>query len=233
MRILFFALLGINAAALILQLTVWKPETSAGSAPVAMPASREGGTLALLAERGDAPVSAPERPAVLTTHQEGGEAEALCVVVGPFPTLLRAEYFVEALAALEVGAEVRELEVPEGEGYWLYLPPEPSKKLALERLREVQAQDIDSYLIPRGELANGISLGMFTREALALEQQAAVAELGYDADIKVITRTRSEIWVRVDRPQSQRLSRATWHQLLEREKGVEKLQKYCQGVASE
>lgn len=232
MRILFFALLGLNAAALILQLTVWKPEAGARPAPAAMPASRDGGTLELLSERGDAPVSAAGRPAVLATSQEGG-GEELCVVVGPFPALLRAEYFVEALAALEVEAEVRELEVPEGEGYWLYLPPEPSKKLALERLREVQGQDIDSYLIPRGELENGISLGMFTREALALEQQAAVRELGYEAEIKTITRTRSEIWVRVDRPQSQRLSRAAWHQLLEREKGVEKLQKYCQGVASE
>ena len=230
MRVLFFALLGINAAALILQLTVWSPP---GVVPVAAPVvNQPGGGLLLLAERDQQSDTVPSRPETLAAQHEA-EGEELCVVVGPFPALLRAEYFTEALAALEVAAEVRELEVPEGDGFWLHLPPEPTKQLALERLREVQAQDIDSYLIPRGELVNGISLGMFSRESLALQRQAAIRELGYEADIKTVTRTRSEIWVQVDRISSQKLSRTTWQQLLQREKGVEKLQKYCQGVASE
>lgn len=230
MRIVFFALLGVNVAALVLQLTVWRTEVRA---PVAeIPATRAGGALELLSERGEPVVAAAGRPAVLAASDKAeGEDEQLCVVVGPFPALLRAEYFVEYLQALEVAAEVRELEVPEGEGHWLYLPSEPSKKLALERLREVQARGIDSYLIPRGELENGISLGMFTREELALAQQEEMRELGYEPAIKTITRTRSEIWVLVDRPQSQKLSRQAWGELLQREKGIEKLQKYCQGVA--
>ncbi|HEY7885505.1 MAG TPA: hypothetical protein VIC08_11235 [Cellvibrionaceae bacterium] len=226
MRIVFFALLGINVAALVLQLTVWRVEATI---PQVSAPGRADASLRLLSESDVSVDMVSDRSSSpLLAAREG---ESLCVVVGPFEALLRGEYFVEALQALEVGAEVRELEVPEGEGFWVYLPSEPTRKEALERLREVQAKNIDSYLIPRGELANGISLGMFTREELALEQQQQMREQGFAATIKTITRMRSEIWVLVDREDAQKLNRETWVRLLNRENDIEKLQKYCEGVA--
>ncbi|MDO3385513.1 SPOR domain-containing protein [Gilvimarinus sp. SDUM040013] len=227
MRLIFFALLGVNVAALVLQLTVWSvPEREVSVSNVA----RGGEKLRLLSELEGSRLSASRASAAapLPAAESG-----LCHTVGPFPRLLSAEYFVEALQALDVVARVDELEVPEGAGYWVHLPPEASKKEALKRLREVQAKQIDSYLIPKGELANGISFGMFTRAELAAARRDDMRSLGYDAEIREITRTRKEVWVVLGAGQAQKLSSEAWLELLSRENNVEKQQNYCSGVASE
>ncbi|UTF59420.1 SPOR domain-containing protein [Gilvimarinus sp. DA14] len=228
MRLIFFALLGLNVAALVLQLTVWQPEAPAG----AVASSRAGGkSLVLLSEKGGG-MSEPQ----VTPRQEqfvlSVDGQQLCDLVGPFARLLDAEYMQEALASMEVAAQVRELEVPEGVGYWVHLPPEPSKKEALQKLREVQAKQIDSYLIPRGELANGISFGMFTRRELADARVEDMKTLGYEVSVREVERTRKENWVLLAPGAAAKLDAAAWVELLGRENGVEKQQKYCSGVAS-
>lgn len=238
MKLIFFALLGLNAAALALQLTVWKPEPAAPERRVAVAAATGGEPLVLLSERESAPPAAARRDEIqrasfgATMEGRDGERERLCDMLGPFGRLLDAEYMVESLAAMEVVSSVRQVAVPEGVGYWVHLPPEPSKKEALKKLREVQAKQIDSYLIPRGELANGISFGMFTRQELAEARLSDMQELGYPAEIREITRTREEVWVLLEPGQAQSLSPELWSELLGRENGVEKQQKYCSGVAS-
>ena len=238
MRLIFFALLAVNVAVFILQLTVWRPPVA--DAPTARQVATGAARLQLLTE---AAVGSVE-PARLSGRRGGSggpaapasgrvaEQGALCDMVGPFPALLQAEYLVEHLQALEVAVRVRELDVPEGVGYWVYLAPEASRKEALARLHEVQAKQIDSYMIPRGELANGISFGMFTRQELAEARLQEMRELGYAAEVKEITRTHKEIWVVLDANQGQKIAEKAWVELLESENGIEKQQKYCQGVAS-
>lgn len=231
MRFIFFALLGVNVAALVLQLTVW--QAPGQQEPVRQAAGRGGDKLQLLSERKTSGLARSSAASVASAAQASVPATGLCDMVGPFERLLSAEYFVEALVALDVAALVKELEVPEGTGYWVHLPPESSKKEALKRLREVQAKQIDSYLIPKGELANGISFGMFTLEELAVARRDDMRSLGYEANIREITRTRKEIWVVLGQGQAQKLSSETWLDLLSRENNVEKQQNYCSGVASE
>ena len=233
MRVLFFALLGINVAALILQLTVWRPDMADG--PGVRHRSASGERLQLLSEvrQGDArqPLASGRRSSA--EPAAASPPSGLCDMVGPFSALLQAEYLQESLAALGVMADVRELEVPEGVGYWVHLPPEASRKEALQRLHEVQAQQIDSYLIPRGELANGISFGMFSRKALAEARLDEMRELGYAAQMREVTRTHKEIWVVLAAGEGQKIDENRWSELLEAENGIEKQQKYCQGVAPE
>ncbi|MBU2884556.1 SPOR domain-containing protein [Gilvimarinus agarilyticus] len=231
MRLIFFALLGVNVAVLVLQLTVWSAEEAVAvqSAPV----SSGGEALRLLSEGERSTQVSRSSEAARATVEASVPKEGLCDMVGPFERLLRAEYFVEALQALSVTATVKALEVPEGKGYWVHLPPESSKKEALGRLREVQAKQIDSYLIPKGDLANGISFGMFTRQELALAKLDEMQTLGYEAEIREITRTRKENWVVLGAGQAQKMSNERWLELISRENNVEKQQKYCSGVASE
>lgn len=234
MRLIFFALLGVNVAVLVLQLTVWSVDEPPAAVVARGPAA--GQSLTLLAERERNEAGPDSRDGRATT--KAGNAgmvprEGLCDMVGPFERLLRAEYLVESLSALDVGAEIREFDVPEGKGYWVHLPPEPSRQEALRRLREVQAKRIDSYLIPKGELANGISFGMFSRPELALARRDEMQALGYAAEIREITRTRREIWVVLGAGQAQKISNERWIELISQENNVEKQQKYCSGVASE
>lgn len=221
MRLVFFALLAVNVAVLILQLTVWRVGGGLGNVEH-VKNTRSGLHLASEGNSGVDDASGAPR-----------ELSDICTLVGPFPEQLRAEYFVEHVQALEVGASVQSIDVSDGVGYWVYLPPLPSKPQALEKLKEIQAKKIDSYLIPKGTLLHGISLGMFTRSELADLRQNEMSELGYQAEIKEISRTRQEMWVKINRLDAQEIAEQTWLMLLNKEKGIEKRQIYCSAIASE
>lgn len=157
----------------------------------------------------------------------------LCTLVGPFPELLKAEYFEERLAALDVIAAVQDLEVPGEVSYWIYLPPRDSRKQAFNELRELQAKGIDSYVIPKGELANGISFGMFSQPTLAKSRLEDMRSRGYPAELKEIARTYKEIWVVLAAAEAAKLSPESWLQVMASEDNLERRQNFCPPVASE
>lgn len=157
----------------------------------------------------------------------------LCSLLGPYAEIPAAESAAERLMALDVEARVRALEVSDGPGYWVYLPPEPSERAALARLHELQARQIDSYIIPRGDLAQGISFGMFSREPLAQERRDSLRELGYEARIREVERSHTETWVVVPLGQARSLGDSLWRELLAEAPGLERRQNFCPGVASE
>jgi len=157
----------------------------------------------------------------------------LCNLLGPYADIPAAESAAERLTALDVEARVRALEVSDGPGYWVYLPPEPSERAALARLHELQARQIDSYIIPRGELAQGISFGMFSRDSLAQQRRDSLRELGYEARIREIERSHTETWVVVPLSQGRSLGDSLWRELLAEAPGLERRQNFCPGVASE
>ncbi len=175
-------------------------------------------------------------------HEPGAEAGAdsdgvavsqpLCEFVGPFPGQLEAENFDEHLGALDVAAQVRRVEVQGEPSYWVYRAPEVSRKEALRRLHELQAKGIDSYVIPKGELENGISFGVFSRLSGAEARLAEVKRLGYVADIHRMERTYEEIWVVLGAGEEAKLGQELWLELLNREEGLERRQNFCPAVAS-
>ena len=65
--------------------------------------------------------------------------------------------------ALDIQAEIRSVDAAAGLDYWVYLAPLASRQASLRQLKELQARKIDSYIITQGDLANGISLGIFPR----------------------------------------------------------------------
>lgn len=159
--------------------------------------------------------------------------EPLCTLIGPFEKLLRAEYFVERLEALDVASKVQEVEIPGEVNYWVYLPPLGSRKAAFDKLREIQSKSIDSYVIPRGDLENAISFGVFSQKNLADERLRAMQAQGYEA--KIIERERSykEVWVVLEPGQNQALAPESWQNLMANESQLERRQNYCPAVASE
>ncbi len=161
------------------------------------------------------------------------DALPLCTLVGPFAERSVAESLGQRLQALDVSAEIRDLEVSDGQGYWVYLAPELSQREALRRLHELQAKQIDSYVIPRGELANGISFGMFSRQALAQARKEELQGLGYDARIREVERTHRETWVVMPVLQARALADRLWEELLAGHPETTLRQNLCPGVASE
>ncbi|GAA6154520.1 SPOR domain-containing protein [Pseudoteredinibacter isoporae] len=178
------------------------------------------------------PVESVENIEVATEITEVPESDPVCTLLGPFDELLQAEYAVEHLASLEVEAAIETLEIPGDPGFWVYLSPLPSRKEALRKLHELQAKGIDSYVIPKGDIVNGISFGMYSRGSSAQTRQKEVAGYGYQADIKEVVRSYEETWVVVQPSEAEKMNNESWQNFMNKRKGIERRENYCPGVAS-
>ncbi|MCY3812093.1 MAG: hypothetical protein OXH15_09880 [Gammaproteobacteria bacterium] len=108
-----------------------------------------------------------------------------CVALGPFDTLEEVNAIGQRIvSAGGEAAVVEEAEAGEPD-YFVYVEPAASRALAHRTWRELVAQGIDAFVIPRGERENGVSVGVFSRRELAEAQHDRVSELGFS----VITRT--------------------------------------------
>lgn len=163
----------------------------------------------------------------------GEKADAeFCTMIGPYGQLLQAEYAVESLAALGAAAHITPVEIKEGESYWVYLKPEMSEKEALRRLYELQKKNIESHIITKGELTNGISFGRFADYAEAEAKSAEIKNQGYEVEIKMLPKMIQETWVVIDAGFAEKIDETVWAGLLMKEPGLEKRQNFCLGVAS-
>ena len=112
-----------------------------------------------------------------------------CVALGPFETRDEAMAIGDEIAA--AGGETRLVEDSEvGEpDYFVYVEPASSRALAHRTWRELVAQGIDAFVIPRGERENGVSVGVFSRQELAEAQHARVSELGFSVATRTVRRS--------------------------------------------
>ncbi len=240
MRWVFFSLLFVNAVALVWQLLAPGDKASAADTNLAQRSRLEGVPgITLLNELKHNELAAMlqkkkrlRMTAKIDALPAANSEKPLCTLVGPFKQLLKAEYFVERMSALDINAEVQEVEIPEDVGFWVYLPPEVSRKEALRRLHELQGKGIDSYVIPKGELANGISFGMFSQQALALSRQKQMQRQGYDVEIKEVARSFKEVWAILTPAEAEKLGEDLWQKVLSGNPELDRRQNFCPTVAS-
>ena len=112
-----------------------------------------------------------------------------CVALGPFETRDEAMALGDEIVA--AGGETRLVEESDvGEpDYFVYVEPASSRALAHRTWRELVAQGIDAFVIPRGERENGVSVGVFSRRELAEAQHARVFELGFPVATRTVRRS--------------------------------------------
>jgi len=159
-------------------------------------------------------------------------SRSLCSLVGAFPNVVLAETFSQKLSGLGVKSKVKNLLVSSTVGYWLHLPPLSSRKEVLRRLRELQRQGVDSYVIPDGDLQNGISLGMFSEKQRAEELKKDIQGLGYRPEVLSVPRERRELWVFLEQSEADKISSERWLTLLSGKDLLQKQQNSCSDVAS-
>lgn len=237
MKAIFFLILIINSLFFAWQYFL-VDETSA---PTVVPINKEieaPQELLLLSERAD--VSAEKKlrkeraiaPSFAEQTATEKESPPLCTLLGPYEQLLQAEYAVERLAALGADVHIVPLEIKQGDSFWVYLNPEVSEREALNRLYELQKKNIESHIISKGELTNGISFGRFSVYDEAEMLAAEIRKHGYDAQIKIMPKTILETWVVVNSQFGEKIDDMIWKELIAKQKGLEKRQNYCLGVAS-
>jgi len=199
--------------------------------------SVKGEGLQLLAEQADTSMlQARVKPEVKTEAPLVGDEKPnaeFCTMIGPYSQLLQAEYAVERLVALGAVAHITLVEIKEGESYWVFLKPEVSEKEALRRLYELQKKNIESHVITKGELANGISFGRFADYVDAEARSNEIKQQGYEVEIKMLPKMIHETWVVIDAGFAEKIDETVWVDLLTKETTLEKRQNFCLGVASE
>lgn len=174
-------------------------------------------------------VSVSPRPHVA----ENPSVEAqLCTLLGPVMKPEDAKALLSRLNALQIQAKYVALQVDGNPDYWVYLRPEPTKDLAIEKLRELQGKQIDSFLIPQGDLANGISLGIFDSQENAEKHRQTISQLGYDAQLKVNPRGYLENWIAIYPDQVAGFSQELYNQLRMENSKLDLRKDECRKVAS-
>lgn len=130
---------------------------------------------------------------------------SVCLYLGSFEQEERARVVEQRLLSLDIQAQVRSVDAAAGVEYWVYLEPLASRQASLRQLRELQARRIDSYIITQGDLANGISLGIFPRSDSADSVMQRLRDVGYEPKMLELSRAHRSFWVRVA-PESRRLA---------------------------
>jgi len=122
--------------------------------------------------------------------------ESECTALGPFSSITKGQMVLERLEALEVSVELRAIDKIMGEfDYRVMIAPAVSLEVAFRKLRELQSQDIDSYVITKGKNALGISLGVFSNPGAATGLKEQMADSGYQVNIVDIARLTRGYWI--------------------------------------
>lgn len=154
-----------------------------------------------------------------------------CLFLGSFQGEDAARQIEQRLISLDIEAQVRAVDAAAGLDYWVYLAPLASRQASLRQLKELQARKIDSYIITQGDLANGISLGIFPRNDSAESVMQRLRDAGYEPLLRELPRAQRSYWVRVA-PESRRLADDVLQQLASDFKDLQHQIMPCESVAS-
>lgn len=121
-----------------------------------------------------------------------------CLIVGPYQDSARAVVMIARLESLGIISKYASIKMQSGFDYWVYIPPLSSRELAIAKLRELQDKKIDCFVIPEGEMANGISLGVFDSQDIAERHRSLIGAGGYNVEVKASPRSYLENWVVID-----------------------------------
>ena len=169
---------------------------------------------------------------VLAPRKDEPVESRVCWQIGPFNEEVSARQVVGRLAEVGIVLRLQAIDLAAGSDYWVYLPPEGSRNTAIKLLRELQAKKIDSFLITKGDLVNGISLGLFSQKARADAVFSKRIDQGYSPEIKEIVRINQEFWLILDERESGKLTDDLWQKIIQGNEMLERRKNYCDKIAS-
>ncbi len=172
-----------------------------------------------------APALIPLKAEVLPEPEPPPPIVMACFTLGPFKDEADAGRMYKALLALDVRAEQRLSERRVLKGYWVYLPPLKSYADARRKVQVLQEKGLDDmYIMGKGEVANAISLGLFSRKSTATERFNQVRRIDPATMMKPRHRVIKEKWLEltVDSAQTEKI--ASIAALADRQPGVELVQ---------
>ena len=123
-----------------------------------------------------------------------GEGATTCSALGPFDDVSEGQIVLERLVSMDFQVNLKAIDRPTGEfDFRVMIPPAASLEEAFRKLRELQSQGIDSYVITRGNDALAISLGVFS--TIKAARAAQQSNYGYESMIAKIQRLDRSYWI--------------------------------------
>lgn len=133
---------------------------------------------------------------VAEVESEIMQESAICYTLGPFKDENIMLQLRDSIAEFVTDLSIRKRQQSIKHRYWVYVPALSGKKqakLMAKKLRQKQINDF--YIVLRGSEKNSISLGHFREPAHANRRMRKVADLGFNAQIKVIYREYDIYWL--------------------------------------
>ncbi len=186
MRWVFLSLVCLN---LLVMVWFWRDQAGV-NVDQAVTTEQKGAVLVLLSELDENALSYKEI--------KGKDSDGLgrrCYSVGPLADRIDAKHLKVRAEALGFNSELRSLTTGSSIEHWVHIPPQGNRQKSLRLLRELQGREIDSYIITQGNLAEGISLGLFRSSESANKLVKKMQDLDYDVVIKEVSRGEKELWL--------------------------------------
>lgn len=159
-----------------------------------------------------------------------------CVQLGPFENLTDANDFISVYGAImEMVLDLRQLAAKPQ--YRVYLPPLESREAATNALGQLRATlgannlVIDSFLIPQGNLENGIALGLFSEQANAANVKMQLEKIGYDVLVQEVASLREELNVMIGELESEAIFQGHWAEIQRARPYLRAVEKLCETIA--
>ena len=119
----------------------------------------------------------------------------LCYSIGPLADLAEITTMRSWLAARNGVLELREDERRELALYWVFFPPMKDRNAASQRVARLRALGVDDiYIIPRGDMANAISLGVFSHKTSLERRLSELRSKGFDPSVEPRYKTKKAAW---------------------------------------
>jgi hypothetical protein len=139
-----------------------------------------------------------------------------CTRIGPLNKRNQADRLVQRLENLDLDTQVYVDMRDEPNGYWVLIPPQPNKEMAVEVVKQLREAGVsDLWRFTSGTFTNAISLGLFNRESRAERRRQAIAAKGFEPEVRPRLRPKTVYWLEFVSSEDTTLSDATWNQLVE------------------
>lgn len=167
------------------------------------------------------PAPAPEE--VVTPVAAPQEPVTYCGTLGPFKSRIQAKRVRRKLGALQkIGIEQKPTLVDKS--YWVLIPPLATRKEARAVVEKLKAAGVkDLWLVPKGDMRNAISLGLYSRKDAAYSHAENLRGKGFEVEVKPKQEEVSRYWLKfsgLDESAFGKLDPATLPQGVEMDKKV-------------
>jgi len=154
-----------------------------------------------------------------------------CALLGPFREVISARQVRIRLQKQGLSARIVLLLKPLPPVHWVYIEPQATRQQALELLKVLHAEKVDSFLIDNGEFQNGISLGFYSKSESADAVLAKYKNSPLDVKQMLRDREKKDYWLAFDEAGSTRISENLIETLRHSDFDVKKQEKSCADIA--